>query len=122
MLSRNSVVLQLPSKEPLKTDTKPSAVPPYIRGNSVDNANQRKQSTEKQNDILHDTVVIHNNKFDSEKNINETKILNDNTFKMRLLNRIENWSPSTAKYARLSIFGCKVSNIYLLTVRYTDNV
>lgn len=44
--------------------------------------------------------------------MDETKTSN-NTFKTRLVNRIEKWSPSTAKYARLSIFGCKVSIIYL---------
>ncbi|XP_025207943.1 LETM1 domain-containing protein 1 [Melanaphis sacchari] len=104
---RNSVVLQLPSKEPLKTDAKPSTVPPYISGNSVDNANQCLQSTEKKNASLNNTVVKHDNKLDNKQNMDETKILNDNNFTMRLVNRIENWSPSTAKYARLSVFGCK---------------
>jgi len=106
--------LQLPSKEPLKTDSKSPVVPPYISGNSVDNnANHCLQSTEKKSASLNNNVVKHDNKSDSKQNMNDTKILNDNNFTMRLVNRIENWSPSTAKYARLSIFGCKVSNIYL---------
>lgn len=110
---RNSVVLQLPSKEPLKTDTKSSTVPPYISGNSVDNANQCLQSTEKKNASSNNTVK-HDNKLNNKQNMNESKMLNDNNFTMRLVNKIENWSPSTAKYARLSVFGCKVRNIYLI--------
>lgn len=105
--------MQLPSKEPLKTDTKPTAVPPYISGSSVDNANQCLQSTEKKNGSLNNPVVKHDNNLDNKQNMNKTKILDDNNFTMRLVKRIENWSPSTAKYARLSVFGCKVSNIYL---------
>ena len=105
--------MQLPSKEPLKTDTKLPTVPPFISSNGVDNVNQCLQSTEKKNASLNNPVIKHDNKLDSKQNMNETKILNDNNFTMRLVNRIENWSPSTAKYARLSVFGCKVSNIYL---------
>lgn len=104
--------MQLPSKEPLKTDTKPPAVPPYISGSSVDNANQCLQSSEKKNACLNNTVK-HDNNLDNKQSMNETKILDNNNFTMRLVKKIENWSPSTAKYARLSVFGCKVSNIYL---------
>lgn len=105
--------MQLPSKEPLKTDTKPQAVPPYLSGSGVDSTNQCLQSTEKKNASLNNTVVKHDNKLDNKQNMNETKILDDKNFTMRLAKRIEKWSPSTAKYARLSVFGCKVSNIYL---------
>lgn len=107
---RNLVILQFPSKEPLKTDTKSSVVPPYISNNAVDNANQSSQTVEKKNAHLNNSVLKQASKRDKE-DINEHKIVNDNTFAMQLVNKIENWSPSTAKYARLSIFGCKV-NIY----------
>jgi len=100
------VVLQLPSKEPSKADTKPLGVPPYISANSVDNSNQSSQSTDKKNANLHNTVKLQN-RLDDKHNMNEPKILNDSTVTMRLVKRIENWSPSMAKYARLSVFGCK---------------
>lgn len=103
---RNAVVLQLPSKEPSKADTKPLGVPPYISANSVDNSNQSSQSTDKKNANLHNTVKLQN-RLDDKHNMNEPKILNDSTVTMRLVKRIENWSPSMAKYARLSVFGCK---------------
>lgn len=103
------MILQLPSKEPLKTDTKPSVVPPFISANGVDNANQSMQSVEKKNAHLHNSIHKQESKLDKQ-NMNEHKIVDDNTFAMRLVNKIENWSPSTAKYARLSIFGCKVNN------------
>jgi len=103
--------LQLPSKEPLKTDTKAPAVPPFISGSGVDYANPCLQSTEKKNASLNNTDVTHDNKLDNKLNMNET--LNDSNFTMRLVKRIEKWSPSTAKYARLSVLGTKVSNIYL---------
>jgi len=108
--------LQLPSKEPLKTDTKPPAVPPYISGSSVDNANQSLQSTEKKNASLNKTDVTHDYKLDNKQNMNDT--LNDSNFTMQLVKRIEKWSPSTAKYAKLSVFGTKVSNIYLMDNKY----
>lgn len=101
--------MQLPSKEPLKRDSKPTVVPPFISTNGVHNVNQSPQSTEKKNAHLPNTVVKHKNKLDDEQNMNESKILDDSTFTMRFVSKIENWSPSTAKYARLSIFGCKVS-------------
>lgn len=109
------MILQLPSKEPLKRDAKPSVVPPYINANGVDNANQSTQSAEKKNAHLHNSVLKQESKLDKQ-NMNEHKIVNDSTFAMRLVNKIENWSPSTAKYARLSIFGCKV-NIYNLHLK-----
>lgn len=105
------MVLQLPSKEPPKADTKPLGVPPYISANSVDNSNQSSHSTDKKNANLHNTVKLQN-RLDDKHSMNEPKILNDSTVTMRLVKRIENWSPSTAKYARLSIFGCKVSKHY----------
>lgn len=109
MFFRNAVVLQLPSKEPLKRDPKSTVVPPFISTNGVQNANQSTQPTEKKNTYLPNTIVKHKNKLDDEQNMNESKILDDNTFTMRFMNKIEKWSPSTAKYGRLSIFGCKVS-------------
>lgn len=103
------MVLKLPSKEPPKIDSKPLGVPPpYISTNGIDNSNQSSQSTEKKNDNLHNTIKIEN-RLDDKYNMNEHKIMNDSTVTMRLVKRIQNWSPSTAKYARLSIFGCKVS-------------
>lgn len=99
------MILQLPNKEPLKNDIKPP-VPPYINANGINNANI--QGAEKKNAHFHNTVK-HENQLDDKQIMNERKILYDNTVAMRLINRIENWSPSTAKYARLSIFGCKVS-------------
>lgn len=99
------MILQLPNKEPLKNDIKPP-VPPYINANGVNNANI--QGPEKINDHLHN-IVKHENQLGNKQNMNESKILDDNNVTMRLINKIENWSPSTAKYARLSIFGCKVS-------------
>lgn len=106
--------MQLPSKEPLKTDRKPPAVPPYLSGSGVHNATQCLQSKKKKNDSLNNSGVKQNDiKLDNKQNMNETKILDDNNFTMRLVKRIEKWSPSTAKYARLSVFGCKVSNIDL---------
>lgn len=102
------VVLQFPSKEPLKTDAKPP-VPHYINSNDADNVNQSSQSIVKKNAHLpnppKDKTTVHD-----EQKMNESKSLNDNTFTSRMVDRIENWSPSTAKYARLSVFGCKVSN------------
>ncbi|KAL4120805.1 hypothetical protein QTP88_013426 [Uroleucon formosanum] len=101
---KNSVVLRLSSKEPLKKDTKPPAAPPIISG-SVDYANPCLQSTVKKNASLNNTDITHDNKLDNKQNINET--LNDSNFTMRLIKKIEKWSPSTAKYARLSMFGTK---------------
>lgn len=109
---RNAVVLQLPSKEPLKRDPKPVVVPPFISTNGVHNANQNPQSTDKKNAHILNSVVKPT-KLDDEQNMNDSKILDDSTFTMRFVNKIENWSPSTAKYARLSIFGCKVSIYHL---------
>lgn len=105
---RNAVILQLPNKEPLNNDRKPLVppIPPYINGNDIDNANL--QSAEKKNAHLHN-IVKHENQLDDKQNMNEPKILNNSTATVRLVNKIEKWSPSTAKYARLSIFGCKVS-------------
>lgn len=105
---RNDVVLQLLSKEPVKTGTKSSAVPPCTNTNGFDNANQSSQSIEKKNVHLNNNVK-QENPLDNVQKMNKQKMLNDNSFKMRLINKIENWSPSTAKYARLSIFGCNVS-------------
>lgn len=105
--------MQLPSKEPLKSDTKPTVVPPYISADGADNANQSSQFAEKKNAHSQNTVK-QDNALNDEQNMNDPKVLNDNTFAMRMANKIENWSPATAKYARLSIFGCKVSinNLY----------
>lgn len=103
--------MKLPSKEPLNRDTKSLSVPPYISAKGVDNVNQSSQYSEKKNAHLHN-VIKNENKLTDEQNMDEAKKVN-NTFKMRLVNRIENWSPLTAKYARLSIFGCKVCIIYL---------
>lgn len=103
--------MQLPSKEPLNRDTKPLSVPPYICAKGVDNVNQSSQSSEKKNAHVHNNIK-NENKLIDEQNMDEPKIVK-NTFKMRLVKRIENWSPSTAKYARLSIFGCKVCITYL---------
>lgn len=111
------MVFQLPSKEPLKRDSKPTVVPPFISTNGV-HVNQSPQSTEKKNTHLPNTVVKHKNKLNDEKNMNESKILDDSTFTMRLVSKIENWSPSTAKYARLSIFGCKVSIFHFINQNY----
>jgi len=108
--------LKLPSKEPPKIDTKPLVVPPYISANGVDTSNQSLQFTEKKNANLHNTVKV-KNQLDDKHNMNESKILNGSTVTMRLVNRIENWSPSTAKYARLSVFGCKVSTNH--SINYT---
>jgi len=105
---RNTVVLQLLNKEPLKTGTKPPVVPSYSSANGVDKANQNSEFLEKKNAHLHN-IVKPDIPLDDVRNITEQDISNDNTFKMKLINKIENWSPLTAKYARLSIFGCKVS-------------
>jgi len=100
------VVLQLLNKEPLKPDSKPPVVPSFTSVNGVDNANQGPQSAENKNVHLPNSIKQKSSVTD-EQSMNESKILN-NTFKMRFINKIENWSPSTAKYAKLSIFGCKV--------------
>lgn len=100
--------MQLPTKEPLKSDTKPSVVPPYISANGTENANQGSQFADKKNAHSNNTVK-HDNPLNNEQIMDDPKDLNDNTFAMRMANKIENWSPSTAKYAKLSIFGCKVS-------------
>lgn len=107
------MVLQLPSKEPLKRDPKPTVVPPFISTNGVHNVNQSSHSTEKKNAPVPNTVIKEKNKLDDEQNMNDSKILDDSTFTMRFVNKMEKWSPSTAKYARLSIFGCKVSICHL---------
>lgn len=102
------MVLQLPNKETLKTDIKPPVVPPYISIKNVHNANQSFQSNEKKNVCLPNNVKEENILNDEHK-MNEPKIFDDSTFTLRLINKIDNISPSTAKYARLSIYGCKVS-------------
>lgn len=102
------MVLQLPSKETLKTDTKPPVIPPYINAKNVHNANQSLQSNEKKNTSLPNTVK-QENILNVESKKNDSKVLDDSTFTLRLINKIDNLSPPTAKYARLSIFGCKVS-------------
>lgn len=106
--SRSAVVSQLLNKEPLKPGSKPPVVPSFTSAHGVDNANQESQSTENKNIHSHNTVK-QKSALTDEQSMNESKILNDHTFKMRFINKIENWSPSTAKYARLGIFGCKVS-------------
>lgn len=101
--------MQLPSKEPLKTDTKPPVLP-YISVNGAHNANESTQSTKETNSIVNN-IIKDKNILDNEQKMNESKILNNSTFTLRMIDKIENWSPSTAKYARLSVFGCKVSSL-----------
>lgn len=105
---RNTVFLKLPSKETLKTDIKSPVVPPYLSAKGVDNDNQCSQSSEKKHTNKNNSAE-HENALNNQTNMNEPNILNNSTFAMRMANKIENWSPSTARYARLSIFGCKVS-------------
>lgn len=107
--------MQSLSKEPIKPGTKPPVVPSYNSANDVDNTNQNSQSIDMKNAPLHNVIKQEHRLVDAQ-NMNDTKILNDNTFKMRLIKKIENWSPSAAKYARLSIFGCKVSIYYLCII------
>lgn len=107
--------MQSLSKEPIKPGTKPPVVPSCTSANDIDNTNQNSQSIDMKNAHLHNIIKQENRLVDAQ-NMNDSKILTDNTFKMRLIKKIENWSPSTAKYARLSIFGCKVSIYYLCII------
>lgn len=102
---RNAVVLHLTQKEP-KNSSSDSKVPSYL-GSSLNSDSLKSQTPEK-------TKIQSNgstNEISTSKNdqkIEDLKILKENSFGIRLINKVEKLSPSAAKYARIGVFGCKV--------------
>ncbi|XP_050440467.1 LETM1 domain-containing protein 1 [Adelges cooleyi] len=101
---KNTPYLQIPEKEPTKSRPEAS-VPPCLSSN-IDNTNNSSRSTEKK-DVKLNNTQNEKNIIDSEQRLKDLKFLKENSFGIRLIDKIEKISPSAAKYARLGVFGCK---------------
>ncbi|XP_050525025.1 LETM1 domain-containing protein 1 [Daktulosphaira vitifoliae] len=100
---KNAAVLHLTHKESNKLG-QDSKVPPYFRS-SLNNNSSNIQASEKTKPQLNGSNETNTSKNDQR--LEDLKILKENSFGIRLINKVEKISPSAAKYARIGVFGCK---------------